>query len=61
LRIGVIKLESLEICGVSASHRPIKKVEQYTAECCRLLRGSDVAGGELHVLEKFMPLEGRRW
>jgi hypothetical protein len=57
LRIGVVKLKGFEVCGVSASYRPIEKVEQYTAECCRLLRRSDIAGGKLHVLEEFVPLE----
>jgi hypothetical protein len=59
LRIGIVELKGFEVCRVSASYRPVKKIEQYMAECCRLLRGSDVAGGELHVLEKFVPLE--RW
>jgi hypothetical protein len=44
---------------VSTSYRAVKKIEQYTAECHKLLRGSDIAGGKLHVLEEFVPLE--RW
>jgi hypothetical protein len=57
LRIGVVKLKGFEVCGVSTSYRPIEKVEQYVAECRRLLRRSDIAGGKLHVLEEFVPLE----
>jgi hypothetical protein len=40
-------------------YRPVKKIEQYTTECRRLLRRSDVAGGKLHIFEELMPLEGR--
>jgi hypothetical protein len=60
LRIGVIKLKGLKVCRVSTPNRPIEKVEQYTAECHRLLRRIDIAGGELHVLKEFVPLEGRQ-
>jgi hypothetical protein len=60
LRIGIVELKGFEVCRVSASYRPIKKIEQYTAECHRLLRGIGVAGGKLHVFEEFVPLEWRR-
>jgi hypothetical protein len=60
LRIGVIKLKGFGACRVSTSYRPVKKIEQYTAECHRLLSGSDIAGGKLHVFEKFVPLKRQR-
>jgi hypothetical protein len=58
---NIIQLHFLEVIRMGASDRPVKIVEQYTAECHRLNRGSDITQSELHVLEKFMPLEGQRW